>query len=359
MSGGVDSSLAAALLQEDGYDVVGVTMKLWESDVAPSAKNVSCCSVESVVDARAVCARLGVPHYVLDLTSEFERFVVDDFVDEYASGRTPNPCIRCNTFLKWDALLSRSRAFGADLMATGHYARIDGRGDGPVELRRGMDARKDQSYALWGVPQEALRRTILPLGSLTKNDVRRMAADRGMSTAAKPESQDVCFVPDGDYGVFLDGWTRARGRACGALEPGPIRGRDGAVLGEHSGVARYTIGQRKGLGIALGAPQFVTRIDVPARTVWVGDESDLLAHGLRAGAASWISGERPADEFRAEAKIRYGSSGIPAEVTLGDTGTFQVRFDSPQRAVTAGQSVVLYDDDIVIGGGVIYGAIPS
>jgi len=361
MSGGVDSSLAAALLHEEGYRVVGVTMKLWDYDQVGSnvRRENACCPIESTNDARAVCERLGVPHYTLDLRQAFEKSVIEDFVSEYEAGRTPNPCVRCNSAIKWKVLLKRARLLGANLIATGHYAQLLTRPDGTAELRKGLDPQKDQSYALWGIPQETLRMTRLPLGRLSKDETRRMATDRGLKTAHKPESQEVCFIPDNDYGRFLAEWTEKRNRRSPALVPGNILNREGRVVGTHRGVAHYTIGQRKGLGVALGRPQFVTRIDAATRTIWIGDPADLEADTLTAAEANWTLGTPPEPEARLTAKIRYLHAGSPAHATLEPGKTFTVRFDEPQRAITPGQSVVLYDGDLVIGGGVITSAFSS
>ncbi len=355
MSGGVDSSIAAALLHEQGHRVVGVTMKLWDYDDVGGDENLdhACCTIESTNDARAVCAKLGVPHYTLDLRDAFERSVIEDFVSEYESGRTPNPCVRCNSRIKWKTLLTRARALGADYIATGHYARLIRRDDGVVELRAGLDPKKDQSYALWGVPQETLGMTLLPLGDMTKSDTRRLAADLRLATADKPESQDICFVPDNDYGRFLAEWSERSGRANSALTPGDIRDGRGDVIGRHRGVAHYTVGQRKGLGVAVGRPQFVTRIDAPSGTIWVGDPDELMADGLRATESNWTLGAPPSPGSSVDIRIRYNAAGAPAHVSAESDGTFVATFDAPQRAITPGQSAVVYDGDLVLGGGVI------
>lgn len=358
MSGGVDSSLACALLHEAGYSVVGVTMKLWDYDtVGGNADDEhACCTIKSMNDARAVCQHLGVPHYTLDLRQTFEKAVIEDFVSEYEAGRTPNPCIRCNTKIKWKVLLTKARMLGASSIATGHYARLVERPDGIVELRKGTDERKDQSYALWGIPQETLRLTKLPLGNLTKEQTRKMASERGLKTADKPESQDICFVPDDDYGRFLGEWAQRTGHASPALEPGAIRNGSGEAVGTHPGVAHFTIGQRKGLGVALGRAQFVTRIDALSKTIWIGDSDDLLADELVADEVNWILGEPPPAEAVLTAKIRYHHEGSDARVCMEPDGNMVVRFERPQRAVTPGQSVVIYDGDLVLGGGVIRSA---
>ena len=358
MSGGVDSSLAAALLHEQGYRVLGVTMKLWDYDAVGGdlERDGLCCTIESIDDARAVCGRLGVPHYTVDLRRAFARSVIEDFVNEYDAGRTPNPCVRCNARIKWKVLFARARALGAEYIATGHYARLVRRADGAVALCRGLDERKDQSYALWGLPQEVLQRTLLPLGELTKDRTRTMARARRLATADQPESQEICFIPDDDYGRFLAEWNARHGRRSPALEPGPIRDREGRVVGTHRGVAYYTVGQRKGLGVALGRPQFVTRIDAPTKTIWIGGPEDLLADGLTAGETNWTLGTPPEPGTSVTAKIRYLHPGSAAKVAPGPDRTLSVHFDQPQRAVTPGQSVVLYIGDLVLGGGVIRAA---
>ena len=353
MSGGVDSSLACALLHEQGYGVIGVTMRLWEYAADADHRRRT---MEPMEDARAVCQRFGVPHYNLDLRQTFERSVIEDFVNEYEAGRTPNPCVRCNVRIKWNVLLAKARMLGASAVATGHYARLMELPDGTVELRKGVDRRKDQSYALWGLVQETLRMTKLPLGDLRKEQTRKMAAERGLKTAEKPESQDICFVPDDDYARFLADWTGRKGRVSHALEPGAIRDSRGEVVGTHRGVAHYTIGQRKGLGVALGRPRYVTRIDPGSKTIWIGDPDDLLADELVASDVNWTLGRPPLPEQNLQAKIRYSHEGSAARVTSALGATMTVRFERPQRAITPGQSVVIYDGDLVLGGGVIASA---
>ena len=355
MSGGVDSSIAAAMLHEQGYRVVGVTMKLWDYASVGGNENLdrACCTIESMNDARSVCQKLGVPHYTVDLRQAFEQSVIRDFVREYEAGRTPNPCVRCNSHIKWKVLLTKARALGADMIATGHYARIIRRDDGVAELRTGLDPKKDQSYALWGVPQETLRVTLLPLGSITKDETRARAAALGLKTADKPESQDICFIPDNDYGRFLTEWNERTGDASGSLEPGDVRDGGGNVVGTHRGVAHYTIGQRKGLGIAVGRPQFVTRIDASSKTIWVGEPEQLMQRRLTAHDANWSLGVPPESGQRVQARIRYAARPAAAMVESHEDGTFAVVFDDAQRAITPGQSVVIYDGDLVLGGGVI------
>ena len=347
MSGGVDSSVAAALLVSQGHDVVGVTMRLHAGNDSEAAA------------ARAVCEKLQINHYIVDARDAFRKHIIGNFVAEYEAGRTPNPCVLCNRVIKWGVFIDEARKLGATHIATGHYAQLITQPDGMVQLRRGTDDFKDQSYALWNVPQEALRRTRFPLGTVTKDETRRIAEKFDLATAKTEESQDICFIPDDDYGAFLAEWAEGQEETPGALQPGPILDRDGKRIGTHPGTAFVTIGQRKGLGIALGRPCYVTKIDAPSRTIWVGENEDLLASGLVAGKANWCSGIAPEDGDRIEAKVRYLSKAVPATVTILDSNTgFQLIFDQPQRAITPGQSAVLYRGDIVLGGGIIETSIP-
>ena len=352
MSGGVDSSLAAALLREQGYEVVGITMHLWDFDQVGGNihSDSSCCSTEGADDARAVCDKLGVPHYVVDFRDAFEANVVRSFVQEYLGGRTPNPCVLCNAHVKWGALLRKTQALGADYLATGHYARVRFDPDvGRVVLRKGLDEGKDQSYALWQLDQPKLRRTIFPLGELRKSDARRRARSLGLKVSDKAESQEICFLPDNDYERFL----RERVGSATALSRGPIFDRSGRTLGQHRGVALYTVGQRKGLGIAAGKPLYVTRLDAERNALWVGDLEALKSDTLIAAQPNWIAIERLEHELRVHAKIRYLHSAAPVTIRPKGTSHVLVRFQDPQYAIAPGQSVVFYDGDRVVGGGVI------
>ncbi|MDZ7270331.1 MAG: tRNA 2-thiouridine(34) synthase MnmA [candidate division KSB1 bacterium] len=350
MSGGVDSSVAAALLLEQGYAVKGLTMRLWEgAETHPQ----SCCSLEAVKEAQAVCEKLGIRHYIIDLRREFEREVVAHFVREYLAGRTPNPCVLCNARIKWGELLKVAMTLGATHIATGHYARV---AFDPERrrflLRKGADARKDQSYALWALTQEQLARTIFPLGEMHKQEVRQLAVSLGLPTADRPESQEVCFVPGGDYGLFLAERAERMGRT---LRPGEVVDALGAVVGEHRGYPFYTIGQRKGVGVALGHPVYVVDIQPELNRVQVGTAEDLLSSGLEASPVNWVSEGCPEQGKRVTAKIRYKDPGFAAVVAYADHERLLLDFVRPQRAVTPGQSVVLYDGDVVVGGGVICG----
>jgi len=357
MSGGVDSSLAAVLLHEQGFRVAGMTLKLWDPNRAAGARGTGASASHEhgpAADARAVCERLGVRHHVLDFTEVFERVVIDDFVREYGSGATPNPCVRCNALVKWEALLRMADRLDAEFVATGHYARVIHREDGVAELRKGVDTSKDQSYALWRMGQEHLRRTLLPLGGMRKTETRRMAAELGLCTANKPESQEICFIPDNDYVRFL----RARDERSGRESPGFVRGelrtfRSNELVGTHGGTAHFTIGQRKGLRVAFGRPRYVVRIDPPTHTVWIGDTSDLETTTVQAEHANWSLGRAPGAGTRSTAKIRYLHAGASGRVFPASDGSMAFIFEEPQRAVTPGQSLVVYDDDLVLGGGVI------
>ena len=349
MSGGVDSSVAAALLVEQGYEVIGLTMQLWP-DVGEEVarRHGGCCSVEAVSDARRVADRLGIAYYVLNFQEVFEARVIRPFIGEYARGRTPNPCLDCNRHVKFAELLERATALEADYLATGHYARVErDPGRGRWLLRKGVDARKDQSYALYGLTQGQLSRTLLPLGGLSKQEVRKIAQARGLPVAGKEESQEICFVVEGDYRSFL------ADRIPGAIHPGPIVDLDGRRLGTHRGLPFYTVGQRQGLGIATGAPLYVVRLDPGTNTVVVGGAADVYARGLVARNPNWIAVEELSTSTPARVKIRYGAPEVDAVLFPAGDGEVRLNFAHPQRAVTPGQAVVFYQDDLVLGGAVI------
>jgi tRNA-specific 2-thiouridylase len=370
MSGGVDSSVAAALLHGGGYEVVGLTMKTWDHattggkaeararGASGAPKQVGCCTLEAMNDARAVAVRLGFPHFVVDHRDEFGDAVVEHFTAEYLAGRTPNPCVLCNTHIKWDALLRRADALGCEGIATGHYARVArDEGTGRRFVRRGADRNKDQSYALWGVAQPALARTILPIGERTKPEIRALAAELGLAhVAQKPDSYEICFIPDDDYRGFLR--TRAPERTA-ALAGGPlVYAPTGEVVGRHAGYPFYTVGQRRGLPVALGAPVYVVRIDAETNTVVVGprallDGRALTARGVVFGKADGLDDERPVT-----AQVRYRDPGAPALARAADDG-LEVVFETPRPALTPGQAVVLYDGDDVLAGGWIHAATPA
>ena len=345
MSGGVDSSVAAALLVEQGHAVIGVTMKTFCYSGTP-APSRTCCGLEGIADARRVADRLGIPHYVFDMESAFTRDVVTDFVEEYAAGRTPNPCVRCNSNTKIPDLLRRGLAFGAETIATGHYARIRRERDG-VRLLRGRDPAKDQSYFLWGVPAPVAERLRFPVGELTKPEVRDLARKLGLSTAEKPESQEICFVPDGDYAGFLAGRL---GVDHAALRPGRIVRSDGTDVGAHDGFARYTVGQRRRLGGGFAEPLYVLEIRPSTREVVVGTQAELAADAVEVGELNWMSAP-PAEGEAVHLQYRYRTPAAPARVEALDREAIRLRFDAPQRAVTPGQSGVVYRGDEMVGGG--------
>ena len=350
MSGGVDSSVAAALLVERGFDVVGVTMRVWASaSSAPGAPQLGgCCGGDAVDDARRVARTLGIPYYVLNMEAEFERAVVERFAEAYRGGRTPVPCVACNADLKFGSLLARARAWDADGVATGHYARVTrDPASGRYLLWRGKDARKDQSDFLWPLTQAQLAAAHFPVGDLDKREVRDCARRLGLATADKPESQEICFVPDDDYRGFL------RRRDPSLFTPGPIVDTDGAVRGVHAGVAAYTVGQRKGLGISTGTPLYVVDIDAERNRVVVGAPAALERARLVATDVNFIACDPPREPLRVQARIRHSHRPAPASVQVRADGAAEVVFDEPQRAITPGQSVVWYRDDLVIGGGVI------
>lgn len=347
MSGGVDSSLAAALLVEQGYEVIGVTMQIWSPE-REDEDHGGCCSLSAVDDARRVANTLGIPYYVLNFRELFNRTVIDYFCEEYRQGRTPNPCIACNRFVKFEALLTKARAMGADFIATGHYARIEfDQNLGRYLLLRAKDPLKDQSYALYTFTQDQLAHTLLPLGEYTKVQTREMARERGLTVADKPDSQEICFVPDDDYGAFL------REKFGEEIKPGPFITTEGKQVGKHQGLPYYTIGQRKGLGIALGEPAYVVALDIKRNAVILGSNEEVFGQALLAGDVNLIKLDRLTSPVEVEAKIRYSAKAAAADITPGDQGRVLVRFRQPQRAITPGQAVVFYQGDVVVGGGTI------
>lgn len=342
MSGGVDSSVAAALLVEQGYDVIGVSMRLApEGAVAGSS---GCCSLADFEDARRVATSLGIPHYVFDLREPFKERVIDRFVEEYLAGRTPSPCILCNREIKFETLRHRARQLGASLVATGHYARIEERG-GLFKLLRGRDQAKDQSYFLFEMGQEELATTLFPVGHLTKAEVRERAEDLGLGVSHKPDSQEICFVADGNYAGFVESVAPSR------LRQGAVVEKNGHELGRHGGVHRFTVGQRKGLGVTASEAFYVNAIDAETASVTVGPRSELACSGLEAEGASWVSGRGPArGRCRVEARIRYRHQPVAATVTSAPRGRLTLTFDKAEEAVAPGQAVVLYRGDEVLGG---------
>jgi tRNA-specific 2-thiouridylase len=350
MSGGVDSSVAAALLVEAGYECVGVTMRVWSRSDGPEpiSRFGSCCGSEAVDDARRVAERLGIPYYLLNMADEFDRAVIAPFTDGYAGGRTPVPCVACNTDLKFGSLLARARAWDAAGVATGHYARVErDAATGRFTLWRARDRRKDQSDFLWPLTQAQLAAARFPIGELTKPEVRDYARRLGLVTADKPDSQEICFVPDGDYRGFL------RRRDPNVFRPGAIVDLAGRPVGRHGGVAGFTIGQRRGLGLATSRPLYVVDLDPQSDRVTVGDAADLERQKLVASHVNFIAGDTPAGPLRVRARIRHNHEPAPATVLTLEDGRAAVVFDEPQRAITPGQSCVWYDGDRVVGGGVI------
>jgi len=351
MSGGVDSSVVAALMKEQGFDVIGVTMCF--SITHPESKKPSCCGVDGIQDAKRACQILDIPHYVLDFAKEINEFIIDDFVGEYLDGRTPNPCVRCNQYLKFGKLYEKVMNLGADYIATGHYSRIAYNSElKRYELKKAIDPKKDQSYFLYSMKKDTLSNTLFPLGSMTKDRVRELAVEYKLNTANKAESQDICFVPDTGYKKFIQDRV-----GKDVFKPGPFVDEKGVVVGEHKGIANYTIGQRDKLGLALGVPVYVHKIDRDSATVYVGPKECLYSSGLYAGAFNPVSMNQVVGAIEVKCRIRYNSPEVRASLTCLDENRIKLEFDEPQMSVTPGQSVVFYNDDVVMGGAVIDEAI--
>ncbi len=349
MSGGVDSSVAACLLKEQGYEVIGVTMQIWqEEDPEQVEENGGCCGLSAVDDARRVAWSLDIPYYVMNFRKEFKESVMDYFVDEYLHGHTPNPCIACNRYVKWEALLNRSMEIGADYIATGHYARVMQLPNGRYTIQNSVTAAKDQTYALYNLTQEQLSRTLMPVGAYTKDEIRQMAEDYGLDVAKKKDSMEICFIPDNDYAGFIE---RNVENVPG---PGNFVDKDGNILGQHKGITHYTVGQRKGLNLAMGRPVFVTEIRPETGEVVIGDNEDVFSDRLVCGNVNWMAVDGlHGEEKTVMAKIRYSHKGAPCVIRELPDGTVECQFETPQRAITPGQAVVFYENDYVFGGGTI------
>ena len=344
MSGGVDSSVAAALLAEQGHDVIGVSMQLYDQSEG-QANFGTCCTLDDLYDARRVAAAIGIPHYIVNFENRFDEQVISNFIREYAAGRTPIPCAHCNADLKFATLLDRAIGFGADALATGHYARITINDRGAFELRRGADVAKDQTYFLFSLTQDQLSRAAFPVGHLDKHTVRAHAERLQLRVASKPDSQEICFVPDGNYARFIEKAAPELKRA------GTLVDQDGTVVGGHAGVHRFTIGQRKGLGLSSSVPLYVLEIRPDAAEVVVGPRDALERNELTASQVNWVSGVAPREWLNVTAQIRHKHAAAPARVRALDADRVEVQFDAPQSAVTPGQAVVFYDDDCCLGGG--------
>ena len=348
MSGCVDSSVAAYLLKEQGYDVIGVTMQIWQDEEETvQEENGGCCGLSAVEDARRVAAALDIPYYVMNFKKEFQKYVIDYFMDEYLNGRTPNPCIACNRYVKWEALLTRSMEIGADYIATGHYARIDVLPNGRYAIKHSATRMKDQTYALYNLTQDQLKRTLMPVGEYSKEEIRAIAEKIHLKVASKPDSQDICFVPDGDYAEFI------RRESKKEVPEGNFVSTDGKILGRHKGITHYTVGQRKGLGLSLGHPAFVLEIRPETNEVVIGTNEESMTRFVKANRLNFMAVEDIEGEMRAFGKIRYNHKGAPCTVKRTGEDEILCTFDEPVRAVTPGQALVLYDGDYVLGGGTI------
>lgn len=348
MSGGVDSSVAAMLLKEQGYEVIGVTMQIWQDEEETVQQgNGGCCGLTAVDDARRVAQQLQIPYYVMNFKQDFKKHVMDYFVAEYQAGRTPNPCIACNRYVKWEALLKRSLNIGADYIATGHYARVEKLENGRYAIRNSVTAAKDQTYALYNLTQEQLSHTLMPVGAYSKDEIRRMAEEMGLRVAHKPDSQEICFVPDQDYAGFIEQTT---GKPS---VPGNFVTKDGTVLGQHQGIIHYTIGQRRGLGLPMGRRVVVTKIRPETNEVVIGEQEDVFTDHLYANQLNAMAVPELLEGQEAIAKIRYNHRGTPCVLHREGQDSIRVEFKEPVRAVTPGQAVVFYDGDYVLGGGTI------
>ncbi|RQD70571.1 MAG: tRNA 2-thiouridine(34) synthase MnmA [Tindallia sp. MSAO_Bac2] len=349
MSGGVDSSVAAYLLKKDGYDVIGVTMQIWPEEIEESNQpESSCCSLSAVEDARRVANHLDIPFYVMNFKDYFQEKVIDYFVKEYRSGRTPNPCIACNRYVKFEELLRKALQLECDYVATGHYALIEKDvKTGRLLLKKSVTDTKDQTYALYNMTQFQLQHTLMPLGKFHKEEIRNLAEELNLPVANKPESQEICFVPDNNYGRFIEEYQEQKARE------GPFVDPSGNVVGTHKGIIHYTIGQRRGLHLALGTPVYVTGIDPEANTVHVGPVQHLFSQGLLAKDLNFIPFDTLQESLKVTAKIRYNAKAVPATISMAEPDQLKLIFDEPQKSVTPGQSVVFYQDDLVIGGGTI------
>ncbi|MBO5062651.1 MAG: tRNA 2-thiouridine(34) synthase MnmA [Prevotella sp.] len=346
MSGGVDSSVAAYLIKNQGYDCIGCTMKLYDNEDIGISRSRTCCSLDDVEDARSVAYKIGMPYYVFNFSDGFREKVIEKFVRSYESGATPNPCIDCNRYMKFDKLYERAKMLGCEYIVTGHYARIEYDGERYL-LKKALDETKDQSYVLYSLTQEQLEHTLFPLGNMRKTEVRAVAQRNGFFNADKPDSQDICFVPNGKYAEFLEHYTGK------AYPEGNFLSLDGAVLGKHKGIVRYTVGQHKGLGIPSEEPLYVKEINTKENTVTLCKEQELYSKEVIVRDVNWIAGEAPKGEIRCKAKVRYRQKEQWATVMLIGETTVKIVFDEPQRAVTPGQAAVLYNGDIVLGGGTI------
>ena len=347
MSGGVDSSVAAYLMKQKGYDCIGCTMKLYAGENTDKTDK-TCCSSDDTEDARSVSYKLGMPYYVFNFTDDFNEKIIKKFIRSYTKGFTPNPCIDCNRYMKFEKLSEKAKELGYDYVVTGHYAKIEYDGEKYL-LKKGRDLSKDQSYVLYSLTQDQLAHTLFPLGDMEKTEIRKIASEQGFVNAHKKDSQDICFVPDGDYAGFLKKHTDIQ------FEEGDFVGTDGKFLGRHKGIITYTVGQRKGLGIAFGKPMYVCSIDAESNKIILGEDADLYGKELTVKDFNWISGVAPETEIRCKAKIRYRHQEQAATAWVLDDGSVKITFDTPQRAITKGQAAVLYDGDTVLGGGVISG----
>lgn len=349
MSGGVDSSVAALLLKEQGYDVIGVTMQIWQDESEEiREENGGCCGLSAVDDARRVAQKLDIPYYVMNFKKEFQANVIDYFVKEYVRGRTPNPCIACNRYVKWESLLAKSLGLGADYIATGHYARIEQLPGGRFAIRNSVTAAKDQTYALYNLTQDQLAHTLMPVGSYTKEEIRRMAEEAGLPVAHKKDSQEICFIPDHDYAAFI-----ARESRTEVPGPGNFVTADGMILGTHKGITHYTVGQRKGLNLSLGHPVFVTEIRPETNEVVIGENREVFTQSLTCSELNFMAVPDLTEPLRVKTKIRYAHQGASCLIEKIGEDRVKCTFDEPVRAVTPGQAAVFYDGGYVLGGGTI------